>query len=453
MLKTERTIARPHATTRRPERLAWLILLSSFGIFCLLVGTAGTVLYYWLSQPEVGPIAAQVTQPLAVQVQRAGMIRKEILQDHTLNPGDRVIISAEATPGQAAVLRFRDVSVALWAGTEVLIGNLGAQWNDPSAADARLLLDSGQMLVQLTGNTTVLQIDIGGDLGGPPVVLRSPGRYLIRILDEHSPTTALAEHGIGRGLEVATEIGMAQVGQVEVQRGARLLEIGERGVRQQVARLTRWDLLRDGSFQQLVDSDYGRVPSTDVPWKRTGGQIVEGEAGSGQVQPTQECIDPIARTDCDDPYVRLVRKGGNTKGYVTAIQQSVEADVGAHRSVKLIADVKVVYQSLSKAGESGVECPLLIRVNYTNHFAQNVQKDYCFWAFEYPNQNGVVSTLPYIETQQLLPNRWHTFEVDLKDDLPELVEIREISFQANGHDYESHIRNVRLVAEGLSELK
>ncbi len=147
--------------------------------------------------------------------------------------------------------------------------------------------------------------------------------------------------------------------------------------------------------------------------------------------------------------MRLVRRGGNTRGYVTEVKQQINADVTSYRWVRLQADIKIVYQSLSKAGESGTECPLMIEITYSNSQAANVHKDYCYWAFEHPNQNGVVANYPFIATAQIPQNSWHLIDIELKEDLGQLVKIESISFQANGHDHESHVRDVELFGEGL----
>jgi len=59
--------------------------------------------------------------------------------------------------------------------------------------------------------------------------------------------------------------------------------------------------------------------------------------------------------------------------------------------------------------------------------------------------------LPYIKTERLPQNEWVSLELDLTRDLPGLLKIENISFQANGHDYESHVAQARLTAEGLAE--
>lgn len=446
MLKTEQPMPQPRVIDRHPERIAWLVLLTAFGVFCVLATSGGSLAYRWWTAPDIGVLTAQVDQELAVQVQRAGLVKLEVLNDGELRPGDRVLVDAEAAPGPATTLRFGSAAIALWAGTDVYIGSFGAQWNDPAAATARLRMASGQMLIEIAENDQRLEIEISQR--AQPIVLQGQGRYRIRVMEAGSPTTAAAEQTNSRGLEVATERGLALLGSVEVRPGQRLVE----ALNTQTPRRNQWNLVRDGNFQQLVDTFYNRQDMSQLPWKRNVQLTAEGAADTGQVRPEQDCIDPIARTDCNAAYIRLVRMGGNDKGFSTAIEQSINADVTSYQRVKLRAQIKVVSQSLSKAGESGTECPLLIRVMYGNTSGDNLQKDYCFWAYEYPGRNGVVSNLPYIETKQLVPDTWYAFDKDLKQDIPDLVSIQQVSFQANGHDYESQVSAVQLTADGLAEV-
>lgn len=444
MLKTEQPVPRAGVADKRPERIAWAILFAGFAIFCV-VGIGGSVLAYrWWTRPPLGVIRAEVDQSLAVRVQRAGLVRLELLEDgKELNPGDRIAVSAEATPGAAATLRFGSAAVALWGGTNMQLGTFGRQWNDPTTA--RLQMDSGQMLLEINQDDQRIEVSTGPD--SRPIVLQGRGRYRVRIIEKTSPTTAIIEQDETRGVEIATERGLASIGSVEIKPGQRLVEV----LGEQQPRRTQWELIRDGTFQGLVDWVFRR---SDVapPWSSTVQPTAEGAAETGQVRPTQMCLDPLNWTDCEEPYLRLVRMGGNDKGFSTAIAQQIDADVASYQQVRLKARIKVVSQSLSQAGESGTECPLLIRVNYMNNAGRNLQKDYCFWAFDHPGRNGVISNLPYISTKQLPPDTWYDFDVDLKEQIPNLVKIHEVSFQANGHDYESQISTVQLTAEGLAEI-
>jgi hypothetical protein len=451
MLKTDQP-AKAAPITRRYERIAWALLLVAFGMFCGLLFLGGQYTYRWLTREPAGVLRVQLQQPLAVQVQRSGLVKLEVLQgsDGELFAGDRIIVRREATAGPASTLRFGSAAITLWAGTDLRVGAWGKQWNDPAAANARLELSEGQILVELSDTYQTIEVDIDDKLGGHPVVLNSPGRYRVRVIDDTNPALALAERTGKRGLEVATEVGVARVGAVDVMRGSRLLEIANGAAPEQRPELNRWNLLRDGSLQHLVDELLG-LPA-ERAWNRNSNATVEGAADSGLVQPKQDCVDPVERAECEEPAIRLVRMGGNTKGFVTAIRQNVDADVAAYRQVHLQADIQIVHQSLSMAGESGTECPMLVRVKYTNDVGENLETNYCYWAFTYPNQNGVESRLPYIQTQRIAPKTWHSVDIDLKEQIPNLVKIQEISIQANGHDYESQVRNVRLWGEGLAEL-
>jgi len=450
MLKTERPV--PHSTTanQRVERIAWAIMLMGFALFCLIVFGSGVLISSYVRRPAVGEVNVLVEQDLAVLVQRSGSVRQEVYNgdplDDPLDSGDRIIVNDQAVPGHAATLSFGSAAIQLWAGTDLLVGGFGRQWNDPAGATARFTLQRGQILIDIAESNETVEIGLG--TGTHPVVLKQ-GRYRLRILDPDSKTTAAAERGQMLSYEVAVERGRATVGDLQVEPGVKLTETANRQTRE----LLQWNLLRDGDFQQLTDEATPQTPPPAVPspWKRNVERTVEGAAKTGQVQPTQDCVDPIKRLECQTPYVQLKRMGGNDKGFSTAIEQQIDADVSSYRRVVLRADAKIVYQSLSIAGDTGTECPLLVRVRYTSVAGQGLQQDYCYWAFEYPERSGTISLLPYIKTERLPQNEWVSLELDLTRDLPGLLKIENISFQANGHDYESHVAQARLTAEGLAE--
>lgn len=446
MLKTERPV--PHSTTanQRVERIAWSIMLMGFALFCLIVLGSGVLVSRYALRPSVGDVNVQVEQNLAVLVQRAGILRLEVFNGEPLDSGDRILVIDEAVPGHAATLSFGSATLQLWAGTDLLVGGFGQQWNDPAGATSRFILQRGQVAIDIAGGSETVEVGLGSS--AKPVVLKQ-GRYRLRILDPNAKTTAAAERADMLSYEVAVERGSAMLGSLQIEPGVKLVEAANRQTRD----LLQWNLLRDGDFRQLTDDATPQTPvsATPSPWKRNVEGTVEGAERTGQVRPTQDCVDPIKRLECQTPYLRLIRAGGNDKGFSTAIEQAIDADVSSYRRVVLHANAKIVDQSLSKAGDTGTECPLLVRVRYTSDAGQGLQQDYCYWAFEYPDRSGTVSSLPYIITEQLRPKEWVALELDLTRDLPGLLKIEDVSFQANGHDYESHVAEVRLTAEGLAD--
>ena len=149
--------------------------------------------------------------------------------------------------------------------------------------------------------------------------------------------------------------------------------------------------------------------------------------------------------------MRLARLGGNEKDATTGVNQDIGADVAAYRSVILEADVRIDYQSLSKGGANGTECPLFARVLYANSKQTGLQQNFCFWAFD--NGSGEISAEPYIHSQRIEPKTWHHFNQDLRALIPDLRVIEQLSFYSNGHDYDASVADVSLWAEGLIDVR
>ncbi len=115
------------------------------------------------------------------------------------------------------------------------------------------------------------------------------------------------------------------------------------------------------------------------------------------------------------------------------------------------ADVKIDYQSLSKGGADGSECPLFARVDYSSDVRTTGSLFFCFWAFD--RGNGNTSSQPYIISTQIPPNSWQHFTADLSALIPDLRTIEQVVFYSNGHDYDASVASVSLQAEGLAEAR
>jgi hypothetical protein len=129
----------------------------------------------------------------------------------------------------------------------------------------------------------------------------------------------------------------------------------------------------------------------------------------------------------------------------------VSADVSAYRTVRLKADVKIDYQSLSKGGADGSECPLFARVDYASDVRTNGSLYFCFWAFDYGSGN--TSSSPWIISTQIPPKTWQHFTADLSALIPDLRTIEQVVFYSNGHDYDASVASISLQAEGLAEAR
>ena len=421
-------------------------MLSAFAIFCLLVATGVTAAYRYSTTPRTRPIMALVEQPNAAFLRRSGLVRTEMLVDRSsLSLGDRVIISPLSPSGIAARLQTGGASIALWPATSALV-----EQNDRGAL--RLRFEGGQAMVDIPAEGRSLFVSAGSL--PQEVELTAPGRYRVRELSDQSPITARAEWKLAPGVEITTERGFAHMGEVPINAGERLIAHGKLDRDK-----NRWSLVRDGDFSQFTADEYRATlhPQGDLrkadTWVVSRQALAEGsQSESGLFYLGKDCAasgeDPLGEAGCRNA-VRLVRLGGNEKSSITALTQDISADVSSYRSVVLEADVRVDYQSLSKGGAEGTECPLFARVNYANSKQTGLEHYFCFWAYD--GGTGAISQLPYIASRQVPPEEWYRFKQDLREVIPDLRVVEKLVFYSNGHDYDAGVADVALWAEGLTD--
>lgn len=440
MLKANRALPTSAGRSSPVERRAWVILLSAFAIFCTLASATAYAGYRWAVAPAPITVTAQIAAANTALVMRAGLTRAEELVDNTtLKVGDRAIVP-EGPPGVAARLQTANGTVGLWPLTRMLVETGGRGL-------LRLKLEEGQALIELRPGPSLF---IAAAPLAQEVELTAPGRYRIRWLSDKTTLTALAERKFVPGFEVATEAGLARIGDAAVEGGKRLLVAGETRPLP-----NRWLLLRDGDFRQFTDAEYlatlrpePKARAADT-WLLSRQALTEGaNARSGLFYLREECDPPNTKPQACRKFVRLARFGGNTKDSIMAITQQIAADVTSYRSVTLEADIRIDFQSLSKGGAEGSECPLFARIDYTNNRAANQEAYFCYWAFD-DGKTGNISTQPYIFSQQIPLNSWYRLKIDLRKQLPELRSIQQLHFYSNGHDYNASVGNISLWAEGL----
>lgn len=442
MLKADQhippTAARPFWN---PQRKAWTVLLSAFAIFCTLVSTATYAGYRFVTAPQERSVTAQVVQPNAAFLQRSGLLRTEMLEnDSALSAGDRITTSAEGPAGIAARLRVGSATVALWRGSAVLV-------EPDESGGARLNIEDGQALIDLPQDGHSLFITAASL--PQQVELIAPGRYRIRKLSNTPPITAIAEQDLGGGIEIAAGSGVARMGDATAGAGSRL--IIDRTIRQEP---NQWSLVRDGKFSSYTADEYRATlypqPGTRLSdtWIVTRQALAQGAmAQSGLFFLRRDCLTAVSDENCRN-VARLARLGGNQKDSITSIAQTIAADVTAYTNVTLEADVRIDHQSLSKGGADGTECPLFAYVVYANGTQTGLKQWFCFWAFD--NGPGAISDLSYITSQQIPPKTWYHFSTDLRERIPDLRVIEQLTFYSNGHDYDASVADISLWASGLT---
>jgi len=143
------------------------------------------------------------------------------------------------------------------------------------------------------------------------------------------------------------------------------------------------------------------------------------------------------------PVVEFDRGGGQKDHCETGLLQPIKKDVTDYVSLRVRMDVRLLYQSLSGGGFQSSEFPLMYRLVYRDARG-NLQ--FYTWGFYYQNTDNY----PVQKGEQIERNVWFAYESPdlmaiLGDIKPAYLEY--IQVYASGHDYQSQVRDVQVVAE------
>jgi hypothetical protein len=184
------------------------------------------------------------------------------------------------------------------------------------------------------------------------------------------------------------------------------------------------DFMVNGDFMDPPDRGWNTLPSQQG--------IVPGEAG----------IFPLG----DRRTVRIFRTGSSAPtgqvSAITGIIQAINKDVSDFRTMKLTADVRLHYQSLSGGGMLSSEYPLILRLKYRDKYGSDAE-----WVHGFYYQN--TTNNPTVNGELVPVDVWVPFEsgnlFEIADPTP--LYITTLQIYASGWDYESYVSNIRLIVE------
>jgi hypothetical protein len=393
-----------------PERLAWIVLLTAFTIFCAIavglpLGIRAYVRGATRSQlTRLTPISGTIRvlepsneEPIAVTISK-----------DDIPEGAKVI--ADATSG-AFLTFFEDSTLRLYENSQIILRKSRAP-----------RFSSGT-----TPNT--IEIDLEGgrlSVGVAPVISRPV------YFEVHTPQAVIVLQEGSYSIQVSSEETqiVARVGQATISALGQTVTLKQRE-RTTVATgqppvgplPTVRNVIVNGDFQEPLD----------VGWLRYDYKDVAEEAG-GQVEITADNARRAAR---------FTREGGNIYHGETGIVQTIELDVRDFSYLELRLDVRLLEQSLSRCGYRSTECPVIVRLDY-----KDVNNNDLHWYHGFYYQD--VGTFPVWEADRIPQNVWYPYESGnlmdlLRDARP--AYLTSIHIYASGWDYQSIVSNVELLAE------
>jgi hypothetical protein len=139
------------------------------------------------------------------------------------------------------------------------------------------------------------------------------------------------------------------------------------------------------------------------------------------------------------------------------IQQSINKDVADFTSVRLLLTFRILQQELSVCGFKGSECPLFIRLNYTDDEGVSriwQQGFYSFGTVDDDNAPSACTSCAVVQSSHLQTTmgQLYVYDVDIAQELarqgfvaPRTIE--SVVLVGSGHSFATDILEVALIAE------
>jgi len=402
-----------------PQRLTWMILLTSFAAFVFLAITVpfsiGYIVRYAsvsqpaLLEPTLGTLLLYEnphTEPMAVTEPRDDIAE-----------GNRIVVADDSSQG---TLGFTGVdgpdeilgSVQLYPNAvldvEKVRRPLFARSSEPHRVWLRL--EQGQTRIFTnTGDERPLEVRLETPHG---VIDLDAGSFQVSVTEENTDLT------VRSGAAQMTRTGD---GEIAVRHGQRAWMTSEALAAEAVP--AGQNLLRNGDFSQpMEDTWQSYVVAENV------------EPGSVRI---------IEREGRRVAY--FIRQGEEEVPTEVGITQSIEQDVNVYDSLSLALDVKLLYQSLSGAGYLSSEFPLRVEISYTDIYGKELSWGHGFYFRDPENENWKI-----INGDKAPAYVWHTYQSpNLMELLAETrpARINSVRIYASGWNYQSMVSEAYLLVE------
>jgi len=403
---------------RNPERTAWTTLWITFAVFvCLAVSVPLSVRWAVLYLTEPLPAQANPLQGTPLMWERADETARALTADLNIGEGQRIrtdesdvaMISIGPEQDSESVL----ATVQLFNGGELAVDELRAP---------RFGLSNEPFSVALTLSE-----------GRVRVSAARPAARSLRLVVHTPQSTVVLDSGsysIQTG-EQETEIAV-RYGQATVSAAGEtvIVGLGERSTiewgQAPLAPISaERNLIQNGNFEDPLEPDW----QTDT------------YQHSEEVSPGRAEIEVRAGRRA----LLLSRDGQEGIHTETGISQVIDQDVQDYDVLNLQLDVRLMHQSLPGGGYLSSEFPLMVRLDYTDIYGKEQ-----FWVQGFyfrdpaPEQNWLI-----MDGLKIPSFVWYPFEsgnlVQLLQATP-LAHLNSVRVYASGHNYESMVAEVRLIA-------
>jgi hypothetical protein len=420
----------PPATARyreNPERLAWIVILSSFVIFCVLAVAIPLTVNYTIQY-------ATISQTARLQTTLGNLL----LYRSASSPPIAITASGDtAAPGEAIIEDNRIAATSGAQGTLRLI------------SDERTNEEEVLGSVQIFPDTDLRVLRIRR-----PFFRRSTEPYQVRLRVEQGQAQFFTNSGDSRPVQVQVETPHGVVNlaagaywiwvepdrtEVRVRTGSALLVHPSKANQLSVtAGLLGW-MTTEELAQTAVSAQQNLIQN---------GNFAGSALETWTATQLADYVTP-GNVQFDNKDGRRVayfsRQGEENNHNEVEIKQEINKDVLSYNELVLQLDVNVLWQSLSGAGISSSEFPVRVEINYTSIYGQNLNWGLGFYYRDPEPPNPEVVGGLKIEQAQ-----WYHYESENLIDLLEETRparINSIRIYASGWNYRSMVSEVYLYGQ------
>lgn len=403
---------------KNPERVAWLVIFGAFGVFLTLCAAIPlSAQSYLLYSTDTQQAKFEVLSGTA-QVQELNSLAPMAVTASTpmlLTEGS----TAEVDENSKAMLTLFDGStVQLFPSTQVVLREMRVpkfEWGQQPLAIT---------IEQTRGRTRIGAAQLYSSTG------EAPGQRVFIVKTRHLQASLRGGSG-SYGVDVSSDSsqisvrdGVALVSSmgksVSVSRGQRT--VARPGAAPLDPLPAALDLIANGDFVDPLDRRWdlleGLNPSNLVPGMTEKAPFTDRQA------------------------LHIVRTNSNQTSAITGRVQIINKDVSDYPTLRLSAEIRLHFQSLSGGGSVSSEYPIILRLKYRDQYGSDAEK---VWGFYYQNtmnnqtNNGILVPLDV----------WYPFETqnlyDILDPKPYII--TSLQIYASGWDYDAYVSNVHLNAE------
>lgn len=395
-----------------PERLAWLILNIAFGTFCSLSILIPASLY-WYAVNAMLPLEAELTSVRGIVLigDPEAELSSSVTDGNSVNLEESVTVSTNDT--SQAILTFADdSSLTMYGNTTVTLN--GSQEprfrfsSNPTQID--IVVEQGRIRATASRNREALNFDIKTPQS---VIELSQGSFSIEVSD--------------KGTQVTTRLGQAEV--ISGERSV-LLKQGQRAVVGSETPLSE----PLPAAQNLLSSSTFSLGEDGV-WETYEIDLTENVTTTATTVVFQ-----------NRPVLNLRSEGEDNIHTEVGVIQTVDRDVRDFQSLRLFAEVRLVYQSLPGGGQAGSEFPIMLHVAYKD--ANGNDGDWFHGFYYEPRPSNYI--LYENSSEKIARFIWYPYESEnllaaLGPAKP--VRIKSVRIYASGWIYDAMVANISLLAE------